>query len=292
MKRYRPPAQSGAHRTACLALYRALLQPIPHILIAPSRQKSLHKYITRTFRRNRDLQSTRILTHTLRTGYEGEQLLRTAAAGDAASTARVVSLLDALVPVKATTATATPRATPEPTPKAVHRLPAPYPGAIPILARPHLHLTGRRHVPTLVSAGGNPMLRIKKPQSPFLSRVLRDKVAARQKQFDRLMGLEGEIEEAEMEDEWDVLVGGGEEWEPRWVWPLEEEKLKVEDWLREDERKKVALSQKFLEIVDKETGLRDEEKREAARRKWERWRVRKGMRKMEEKQGIDGEGGW
>jgi hypothetical protein len=67
-------------------------------------------------------------------------------------------------------------------------------------------LTGRRRLPHLASANGLPFLRCKKPQSPFLSRVLRDKANQKQRRIDLLASLEGQLEIAKEESAWEANV--------------------------------------------------------------------------------------
>lgn len=83
---------------------------------------------------------------------------------------------------------------------------APYPGATPVLARPFQDLSGRRHVPVLINANRVPFLRLKKPQPPFLSRIIRDTVRTRELRITRAERLSSEIPIAEDEDQWDKTL--------------------------------------------------------------------------------------
>ena len=83
---------------------------------------------------------------------------------------------------------------------------APYPGATRALARPFQNLSGRRHVPVLTNANRVPFLRLKKPQPPFLSRIIRDTVRTRELRITRAERLSSEIPTAEDEDEWDGIL--------------------------------------------------------------------------------------
>src|SRR6266567_8487297 len=51
--------------------------------------------------------------------------------------------------------------------------------------RPRPSVPGTRHIPVIASANGLPFLRFKKPQPANLSRVLNQKLDARNKGFDR-----------------------------------------------------------------------------------------------------------
>ena len=89
-----------------------------------------------------------------------------------------------------------------------------FPDTPPLLeSRPRLHVAGRRRVPVLVNGNGTPFLRIKKPQPAFLSKVLRDRTAIRQKRVDTVQRLEKELVLAKDEDEWDGILRTVAGWE-------------------------------------------------------------------------------
>lgn len=68
---------------------------------------------------------------------------------------------------------------------------------------------GVRKLPTLDELGGHPFLRIRKPQSEYLGRVLRQKFQRRQRWADRFQELAAEgMAEAEQEDAWEETVEG------------------------------------------------------------------------------------
>ncbi|POS84645.1 hypothetical protein EPUL_003055, partial [Erysiphe pulchra] len=116
-------------------------------------------------------------------------------------------------------------------------------------------LSRRRHVPSLVlTSGGFPFLRFKKSQSPYLSRVIRDKVNQKQKMLDQSSFLEETEELGKTEDTWDNIVlseidrsvkggideGGVDQW---WT----------ENWgksLGEDERSWVAATSEVRKKYD------------------------------------------
>jgi hypothetical protein len=64
----------------------------------------------------------------------------------------------------------------------------------------------RRRIPILTKATLVPFLRFKKPQSPFLSRVLRDKIRGKQRRFDRMGEVEEKVMLGGMEEEWEGIV--------------------------------------------------------------------------------------
>ena len=138
----------------------------------------------------------------------------------------------------------------------------PYPGAARTLARPFTNLSGRRHVPVLVNANRVPMLRIKKPQPPFLSRIIRDTANTRERRIVTADRLVSELPTAEDEDQWDEIL------HERYGLPLEE------PWDREIRRsfyqsqkmqggvirKRIEITTKMYAIVEQEKALAKEEK--------------------------------
>jgi hypothetical protein len=155
----------------------------------------------------------------------------------------------------------------------------PYPGAPKVLdvrPLPREKLTGRRQIPILAHATGVPFLRFKKPQSPFLSRVLRNKLEQKHRLFQSIKQLDGDqLKLAAWEDGWDECVrqqlerdGGDSE-----AWAKREASEESGAWTNEvaDAREDVwgrivqwtvnakAKAQKMMEIVNKEKELRRQE---------------------------------
>lgn len=172
----------------------------------------------------------------------------------------------------------------------------------------------RRRIPILTKATLVPFLRFKKPQSPFLSRVLRDKIRGKQRRFDRM----GEVEEkgmlGEREEEWEGIVeaqlggkigkrekGGGErDWAEVWNegkvvergkrkgngekeerWGAREKAYKYEIMgsVILDAKNSRRIGDRMLEIVDREKELRAKEDKE---RRIEKMRKKRERKKMEE----------
>lgn len=159
------------------------------------------------------------------------------------------------------------------------RKPEPYPGAPKVLEsrpRPLSELSGPRHIPILTVANGVPFLRFKKPQSPFLSRVLRDKINQRQKFLDHTKRLEPDIVWAADEDEWEQLVDG--KTAPRDGVSFENEmtraKKQPEKRFIEVQVKAIHVAKRMLKIVEEEKRLFEEERiqrqNERSRRRRER----------------------
>jgi len=167
-----------------------------------------------------------------------------------------------------------------PPPRPQFRKPEPYPNApktLEIRPRPLSELSGRRHIPILTSANGIPFLRFKKPQSPFLSRVLRDKINQRQKMLDHVERLEPGIVWAADEDEWERLVGGKDVLKDPVSYEREMIKAKREPEAKLDRigKKAVQVSRQMLKVVDEERKLFEEERIQRHRENRQRRRERK-----------------
>lgn len=135
-------------------------------------------------------------------------------------------------------------------------------------------------MPKFVTTDEVPFLRIKKPQSPFLSRIIRDLREKKQRRIDDMARIRDGLVLAKEEDAWDRLVGAATTdarvWEESWEVPLrsaakETMKKKVSRQL-----KSVELAKRMLEIVDREKEMYEEE---LGQRKRERGRYRR--RKIE-----------
>lgn len=144
----------------------------------------------------------------------------------------------------------------------------------------------------LVNANSFPFMRFKKPQSPFLSRVLRDKVRQKNKRFFTLAELEYALDDARSEDDWDVIVSQARRGyrstrsqgrvgftklptaEPAWKEAVEGAMRYLQWQLKVADEKRTALSQKMYEIIEKEKEL-------AKKEKLERSKLRKASRVLE-----------
>ncbi|KAJ9144109.1 hypothetical protein NKR23_g6212 [Pleurostoma richardsiae] len=181
------PARSSRHRTACFALYRALLRQVPNIHLPDDIATGWGnvnpiKYLIRAgFRRNRADTSPRLVTAALTSGYRLLGLLSSVRDTSSAGHRSVIAFLgERLVRYRRHLADH-PRRTPAPlrprAPPLLSRLPVDE-GARPVyvpLTRP-LPLSeirgGVRKVPKLAHTNGVPFLRLGKPQSPALGRAL------------------------------------------------------------------------------------------------------------------------
>ncbi|KAI1211187.1 uncharacterized protein F4807DRAFT_27982 [Annulohypoxylon truncatum] len=237
------PARNSRHRTACLALYRALLKQAPTITLPGNLIRAwgpgnpIKHLIRRSFRRNLADTSPRIVFPALKAGYQMLALLK-ASSPPSVQWARnlnhesVIAFLRARLRERNATLAAKelhppnsrnpPKLTSAPrkdtVPLLVDVTPAPTPEnprPTPVFATPHrprpaeeLGGTGKRHVPRLDLAFDIPFLRIKKPQPPVLSRVLHQKIKKRVERFESLGEFsEFSLPEAELEDMWEKGVG-------------------------------------------------------------------------------------
>ncbi|KFY53154.1 hypothetical protein V496_07864 [Pseudogymnoascus sp. VKM F-4515 (FW-2607)] len=248
------PQKRGAHRIACIALYRALLSKCRLIDIPPSFNRGnvppIKHIIRRQFRRNAHVTSGPLAVAALRVGYEAEELLHTASTGSDAAHSKILELLRGLQ-AEGDAARLEKAANPPLPPPPPRRKPEPYPGAIPVLQQrplPKSQLTGRRRVPILT----------------------------RQKRHDTLDRLGELVEMGSMEQEWDEELGMAEGY--KWSSAAHEEKKVVQLTMDKAVKTNIKLAQKMLDIVDEEQRLADIEKRGWLREKRKRYRQRKRER--------------
>ena len=145
-----------------------------------------------------------------------------------------------------------------------------YPSRSPVLERPYLQISGRRHVPTLVDANRFPFLRIKKPQSPLIGALIRRAARLREKRQLQRVRFEKEIRLGKEEDEWDRLLGlefGLSE--PRQSWKDESAEVLRETKKRHDAavERKISIAREMTIIVEKEKALALHEKMEKKNQK-------------------------
>ena len=151
----------------------------------------------------------------------------------------------------------------------------PYPGGRKVLDRPFKEISGRRHVPKLINANKVPILQFKKPQSPFLSRMIRDIIETRQKRVDLQHRLKEQVQWAREEDAWDSALrkSAGLEKDPseeRWSYQPQLSHDQVQARHSAAANKQVKIAAKMHEILEKEKALALAEKLEKYRMKIER----------------------
>ncbi|KAI0887749.1 uncharacterized protein GGS22DRAFT_154162 [Annulohypoxylon maeteangense] len=243
MPKFLIPARDSRHRTACFALYRALLKEAPNVPLPDQLREAwgpgnpIKHLIRRAFRRNRADTSPRIVFPALKAGYQMLALLK-ASSPPTLQWARnlnhesIITFLRSRLrernlsleakalhppnsrnPPKITSAPKKEtvpllvNVTPEPTPDNPHPTPV---YTTPNRPRPLEELggSGKRHIPRLDMASDIPFLRIKKPQPPVLNRVLTQKIKKRVERYDSLGNYWDEmLPDAELEDAWEKDVG-------------------------------------------------------------------------------------
>ena len=148
----------------------------------------------------------------------------------------------------------------------------PYPGGRKVLDRPFRETSGSRHVPKLVNANKVPILQFKKPQSPFLSRMIRDIIETRQKRVDLQHKLKEQVQWARGEDAWDFALRKSigleqDQSEEQWSYQPQLSHDQVHARHSAAANKQVKIAAKMHAIVEKEKAL-------ALKEKWERHRMK------------------
>ncbi|KAF2108540.1 hypothetical protein BDV96DRAFT_261177 [Lophiotrema nucula] len=263
MPRFLSPRHSTPHRVAVIALYRALLSRCTTAPLSDELRSSLRNAVQNKFRQNRKIQSAYQLGLAFRAGYETLDHLDAANNGDPES----ASFLKSYIPTLPKGITRSPPQRyvpppPDPLKQALECLP---PEKKVLNVRPHLKLTGPRHVPILASANGVPFLRLGKPQPRNLSRMLRQKLATAERHFGRKVMLENYWEPlAKQEDIWDAMIeklDGVKEkvekktWAAAMVTARNEEQAKY----NENQKRDREIAARMQEIVDKEMALAKKE---------------------------------
>ncbi|KAL2062830.1 hypothetical protein VTL71DRAFT_5902 [Oculimacula yallundae] len=240
------PRTSGPHRIACIALYRSLIAqsvrvPLPDEFTrykngenAFGKINPLKHFIRKKFRQNTHHATPRLIVPALKAGYAAEELLYSAITGSTTSLSQIHALLRTLRLQKLSAREQCTQPVPRPTAALKARLRA-YPGAEKVVDKrplPLSELSANRHVPSLTIATFLPFLRFKKEQSPYLSRVLSQKTALKQKRTNWIDELETQVEMGNMEAEWEDIVLENVERKGGWE---ESERLEEGGWGSEDE---------------------------------------------------------
>ena len=160
----------------------------------------------------------------------------------------------------------------------------PLPNASKTLDRPYATVSGRRHVPKLVNANRVAFLRLKKPQSPFLSRIIRDTIETRERRIALSVKLAEQVPIAQKEDEWDDILYNefglkNDGYERAWSHEIrkaciENHRLQVIAIQRRSD-----IAARLHSIAEKEKGLAAEEKRTRQNEKHKRVKIRRLARR-------------
>lgn len=141
-------------------------------------------------------------------------------------------------------------------------------------------------------------MRFKKPQSPFLSRVLRNKLDQRHNLFERIKELDGvQTKLAAWEDQWDQYVQlqlerecadkkmwrnrEALDWQGGWMREVLGARRDVWRRLEEGYKKAQAMADKMMQIVDSEKELQKKEK-------WERSQAKRIERVRKKEEALKG----
>lgn len=167
------------------------------------------------------------------------------------------------------------------------------PASTNILSRPRplsvLPPYARRHVPVWAEANGIPFLRTKKPVPNSLSGYIHKRIDRRQARTDRLALYEGvAMWEARCEDEWEnilrqtvqtavdleddaslteLVTRMGEESGVKWTDTIHAMVAHLREQQGAEREKNLRMSRALLEVVRKESGLAEHERRERGRAK-------------------------
>ncbi|KND88591.1 hypothetical protein TOPH_06740 [Tolypocladium ophioglossoides CBS 100239] len=217
------PARDPRHRTAALALYRALLRSAGKIPLPKDVQSAapgvVGQLVRKRFAGNHAYTSLRLVYASMAAGYNFLTLFARAQAPGSPEHAQIVDhIRTRLSSASAARAAHPPPRKPpsEPYAEPLITNTAP-PGQPPVytssvLPRPQSALPGDRprRVPSLcITADGQPFLRIKKPQPRALSRMVGRKGRVFQRKIYRIVDIDEElVPSAVLEDEWDRLVAG------------------------------------------------------------------------------------
>ena len=164
---------------------------------------------------------------------------------------------------------------------------APYPGAARIFDRPFQHLSGPRHIPVLVNANKFPFLRIKKPQPPTLSRMIRQTTQTREHRLSRGNRLANECLIAQDEDEWDQLhyedfgLDYGQADEQPWEYEVKRALDTNHQQQVDAIRKRTNIAAKMYAIVEQEKALAKKEKDGKKQARWARWLARRRLSEID-----------
>ncbi|KAI4189844.1 MAG: hypothetical protein LQ348_003744 [Seirophora lacunosa] len=281
--------QMGLPSTDCnagFALYRALLRRSQQVL--PPRSTKLFAQRTKgVFRTNAKARSHAAIRAALDTGYSPLVLSQLLASSHPPDTLPQAAPKQQRSPATAGTR---PNTLKHPSFDTGRRWP--HPAAKPVLdgllPPPPAKL---RRVPNLVNANHVPFLRFKKPQSPFLSYIIRKKNLEREKRVDRMHALEKQLGKAEDEDEWDKILRDHHQISTddngtRWATATREALNDVKQVHQNNTVKRMEIAQRMFDIYQEESKLADKERLERRDRTHQAYKARRKERKEREASGA------
>ncbi|CAI7623997.1 unnamed protein product [Penicillium glandicola] len=214
------PKYSGAHRFACLALYRALLRQCRPSTADTPWLGEIKPLVRQNFRKYKSLQSPSQTVNALKAGYEALDLLSSSHTNQR-DAHRITTLISQsrsqkdkyaamqrnVRPVAPPAKSLSPKkARKERSIRFQEETSQRHPNATSILNRPQPLGDKKRNVPVLVNARGLPFLRYKKPQPRNVSSVIRTKLDRRWNWIERRDRLKIELLFAQDEEEWDRMT--------------------------------------------------------------------------------------
>ncbi|KAL8719359.1 MAG: hypothetical protein Q9225_003616 [Loekoesia sp. 1 TL-2023] len=276
------------HNVSGFALYRALLRRGRKV-IPIELAKSFEKHTRDVFRTNSKAHSHAAIRAALSTGYrtledlasrEPNVLRQLGELSDPSTIDRLLEKNKQKAPAGTNQAeNHPPRHRPSDTGRRWPKL-----QAIPVLDGLPLPPPGKlRRVPTLVNANHIPFLRFKKPQSPFLSYMIRKKNGERQKRLDRIHTLEDMLLFAEDEDQWDKIlretnrIFSGDEG-LRWTSAISEALTNVKKVHQTNIVKRMRIAQRMFNILQEQKNLAEQERSERRDRRHQAYKARRRER--------------
>ncbi|KAL8672171.1 MAG: hypothetical protein Q9168_003370 [Polycauliona sp. 1 TL-2023] len=141
----------------------------------------------------------------------------------------------------------------------------------------------RRRVPTMINANHIPFLRFKKPQSPFLSHIIRKKTDEREKRIARTQRLERLVPFAEDEDRWDEIVKrtNGISSNDRgitWTCAIHNALTHVKRVHKDNSFKRMHIARRMFDIMEEERKMADQEKRMRRDKRHQAYKARRKLR--------------
>lgn len=282
------PRRTSAHRYAAISLYRALLSQCRLTPLSSQQKDELQNVVRNRFKAAIHETSLRWLRLAFRGAYEAVDKLDACVAGDEDSKEYLIALLERIdlktkqppVPLLTNSKKARKAQTEVDESKIVKR-------SIFDRPRPLSELSGKRHIPKLVSANLIPFLRIKKPQPASLTMYLTSHINRRQTIYDRRHRLALEKQTAEQEDSWDALIAGqlpaSEVDEPTWTSAINAADRDIDVWINRDKRKMTVTARKMQRVIDEERAMlkQEREDRRAIKRAAYEENVKKGEQNQE-----------
>ncbi|KAL8949654.1 MAG: hypothetical protein Q9222_004255 [Ikaeria aurantiellina] len=140
-----------------------------------------------------------------------------------------------------------------------------------------------RKVPTLVNANHIPFLRFKKPQSPFLSHMIRKKTIEREKRIDKMQALQQWLSWAEDEDQWESFLEktngiSNDDDGTQWASAIRESLSHVKRVHSRNTVKRMHTARRMFEVLEEQKKLADQERLERRDQRHANYKERRRQR--------------